>query len=450
MLVQRSVTYITGVVLLIFAYLVFKILQVLYRITFHPLARFPGPKLAAASRWYEVYYEVFVGGVWSDQISLLHEQYGPIVRIRPNEVHIDDSEYYDKIYNFNPHFDKRKFALDNLQFTSSYEQHKLRRHGFESFFSRATVTSLEGLIRDNLNKLGEQLNSAKTSGDPVNISLLYRCITADIITEYCFGRSYGFLDNPEAAKPFFGGLYDTFKSFYLIRESKVVERLMFWPVKLPDWCLPPRGSKTGNLLRFFQEIGNDTHEAMGRDPKAGERRTIFTELPRNEKLPPSEKTEDVILRNAVMLVSAGIETTTHALDTATLHLNLPENAHMLKRIKEEVKSAWPEGQAEVPSWKSLEALPYLQAVIKESLRLSIGAAARLPRINHHEAMQYKTWTMPAGTEISMTTRDIHFNTSIFPDPGRFEPDRWLGEEGKEREKYLVSFSKGSRTCIGKQ
>lgn len=273
---------------LLCGYLIIIVFQSLYRITLHPLAKFPGPKLAAASRWYEVYFELFVGGVWSDQISLLHERYGPIVRISPNELHINDPEYYDTVFNFNSHLDKRKYALDNLQHTPSHEQHKLRRHGFESFFSRANVTFLESLIRDNIGLLCSQLNSAKSSGDPVNISLLYRCLTADIVTEYAFGRNFGFLLDPEAMKPFFSAFFDAFKKLFLMRESKVAERLMFWPTVLPEWCLPSKKTKMGNFLRVLQEIRNDTHLAAGKDPKEGERHTIFTELPRNEKLPPSK------------------------------------------------------------------------------------------------------------------------------------------------------------------
>jgi cytochrome P450 len=51
----------------------------------------------------------------------------------------------------------------------------------------------------------------------------------------------------------------------------------------------------------------------------------------------------------------------------------------------------------------------------------------------------------------MSQRDIHYNPTLFPDPRKFDPDRWLkGEESKTLEKYLVSFSKGARMCIGIQ
>lgn len=49
-----------------------------YRITLHPLAKFPGPKLAALTQWYETYYEFFKspGGQYLFHYRKLHEKYG--------------------------------------------------------------------------------------------------------------------------------------------------------------------------------------------------------------------------------------------------------------------------------------------------------------------------------------------------------------------------------------
>ena len=47
-----------------------------YRLFLHPLARFPGPKLAAVSRWYEAYYDVIQNGQYTKKIAELHQQYG--------------------------------------------------------------------------------------------------------------------------------------------------------------------------------------------------------------------------------------------------------------------------------------------------------------------------------------------------------------------------------------
>ena len=174
--------------------------------------------------------------------------------------------------------------------------------------------------------------------------------------------------------------------------------------------------------------------------------TIFEEYKRNNNIPPKDKTELAIFENAVSIVAAGIETTAYTLITA--HYHLLANPKMATRLRAELREAWP-NESRIPTWTALEKLPYLKAVLQESLRLSIGVSARLSRINHKSAMQYGDWIIPPHTAVSMSQRDIHYNPKIFPEPMKFAPDRWLqGEESRKLEKYLVSFSRGARGCIG--
>lgn len=62
-----------GAILVYYATLVF------YRLCLHPLAKFPGPRLAAISRWYEAYYDVVLGGQYTSKIKELHAIHGAIL-----------------------------------------------------------------------------------------------------------------------------------------------------------------------------------------------------------------------------------------------------------------------------------------------------------------------------------------------------------------------------------
>lgn len=59
---------------------VYLISLAIYRLYFHPLARFPGPKLAALSKWYEFYYDVYLQGQFVFQLEELHKRYGMCFR----------------------------------------------------------------------------------------------------------------------------------------------------------------------------------------------------------------------------------------------------------------------------------------------------------------------------------------------------------------------------------
>ena len=89
----------------------------------------------------------------------------------------------------------------------------------------------------------------------------------------------------------------------------------------------------------------------------------------------------------------------------------------------------------------------MSAVIEEGNRLSWGVTARLARIAP-EPLKYESYTIPAGTPVSITTLCVHTDESNFPEPFSFIPERWLGPEGVARRRYQMAFNKGGRKCLG--
>lgn len=59
---------------------VYLVYAVIYRLYFHPLARFPGPKLASITYWYEFYYDIIRRGQYTFKLRELHEKYGQFVQ----------------------------------------------------------------------------------------------------------------------------------------------------------------------------------------------------------------------------------------------------------------------------------------------------------------------------------------------------------------------------------
>ncbi|MCJ1403812.1 hypothetical protein MMC11_007035 [Xylographa trunciseda] len=398
------------------------------------------------TRWYEAYYEVMLGGRFGDQIIEWHKQYGPIVRVNPFEIHIDDPDYYDALFNFDPHLEKRVFAMDNLVFTPSSAQHKMRRQALQSFFSRANIQRVEYMIHDGLAKVCRKFQQARANEEPLRISLLFRCLMADVICEYAFGESFHFLDNLQWSEGFFSATETTMKGGWLFRESRLMHAVSMVMMGLPEWLVSQKSMK--ELIEWAKALRSRVDAAMDRGPaviKGQPHKTIFEEYKTNN-LPPSEKTNDRLFQTAFMIVGAGFGSSSFALDTATYHICANPEIH--QRLKAELRETWLDETNPAPPVATLEKLPYLKACIQEALRLALGTMTRLQRVNNHSAMQYGDWFIPASTPISMSVRLIHHNQDIFPNSQKYDPERWLlGEESKALEKHLVTFSRGSRSCL---
>ena len=167
-------------------------------------------------------------------------------------------------------------------------------------------------------------------------------------------------------------------------------------------------------------------------------------------LPANEKSLIRISQDGLVLVLAGTETSALTLSMATYHILA--KPHLLKRLQTELQSSFPTTADDtIISYRDLEKLPFLAACINEGLRLASPVSGRLPRIDPNSPITYDDHTLPAGTVISMSLRDILYDPSIYPDPRSFNPDRWLEDSDRARklkERFLVPFGKGPRSCIG--
>ena len=177
---------------------------------------------------------------------------------------------------------------------------------------------------------------------------------------------------------------------------------------------------------------------------------IFHEILQS-KLPESDKTVSHLREEAFTIIGAGTVTTARILSVLIYYLIA--SPRILRKLKAELKSAIPDPDTSIPI-EVLENLPYLVAVVKEALRLGDGVATRLQRVSPEKPMRFvdryssgnKEYLIPPQTPIGMTSFHIHHDESIFPHAESFIPERWIENPGLSR--FLVSFSKGSRSCLG--
>ena len=127
---------------------------------------------------------------------------GPIVRISPSEVHIEDAEFYEVLYR-KPyeklHRLKHRFNNSLATFsTPGYDLHKNRRAALNPFFSQRKITDYSPVIQDHIERLCSRMQGEYAGKNrPLVLNDVWGCLTSDTVVGYCFEREYHFIDEPD-------------------------------------------------------------------------------------------------------------------------------------------------------------------------------------------------------------------------------------------------------------
>lgn len=202
---------------------------------------------------------------------------------------------------------------------------------------------------------------------------------------------------------------------------------------------------------FIKTIEKIKHERQ-RDSEKGSKKTIFDAV-LDSDLPEYAKTTVRLEHEAQTVVGGGIVTTAWTLTHATFYILQKPDVH--SKLLAELQKAIPDISApDAFAYDKVERLPYLSGCVKEGVRMGMGVSGRNTRVLH-EPLVYKDYTIPAGTAIGVSPRDLNFDSGVFEDAKRFKPERWIGvggppkaPDGSSLESWFMSFGKGSRSCIG--
>ena len=477
-LLSRSETALLTVIVLVLYYGVLEI----YRLFFHKLASFPGPKLAALTYWFEFYYDVYpYKHQYAWKIREMHEQYGPssiplsafgvlgsprfkltpyigpVVRINPSILHIYDPDYLDEIWPSSHRKRNRDawfmsigksgpLSLSILQ-TADHDLHRKRRSVINPLFSKRSIQALErSVVQRRVFNLCDRLAGTHHESTVVNLSHAVTGLTLDVINEYCFGDDSGNLRKAEYGKAYYDFVHEGAQTRAPMRHFPGPFRLF---VTAPPWIAKYINPYFVLLDEYNTMLTKKikavwAEEGSGRGKSEEGRRTVFHEF-RDSNEPPEEKSMDRLLEEANVLLGAGTETTARTICVTAFYL--VENPSCLKRLREELWTVMPTPDADV-NLSKLESLPYLSAVVNEGLRTAHAVSTRMPRVATQEDLVYKQWTIPRGTPICQSGYLHHTNPSIFPEPLTFQPERWIKDPGLS--KYQMAFGRGSRICLGMQ
>ncbi|KAI9663816.1 MAG: hypothetical protein M1821_007306 [Bathelium mastoideum] len=418
----------------------FVIYSAIWRLYLSPIAQFPGPRFAALTDLYEMYYSNWLGGKYVFKIAEMHKQYGPIVRISPSELHIGDPAKFLGLKN-------------SMAATVDHDTHRIRRVALLPSFSTSYVRKLQPVIQERLNVLLQRIVDFKDTNQTVNANCMYAALSNDLVQLFTFGEHSYKLETPDFDSTERDASLNGVMSFHVTKRLPWLNDIM---MALPQSLI----KHVNHALSSFVQQKHTTRQkveklaAMPVDEWAGkDTQPVARSLLDSAKLPSDERTVDRVAQDAQMLLMAGTLTMASALERLTFWMI--DNPGVLQKLKEELRDVMPSiSDVSKTPLATLENLPYLTAVIKEAIRLNYGISTPNFRSNPETPLVFedknkgKSWLIPPKTPIGMSSVILHHDEHHFPDSSKFDPERWMGEEGKKLDRYNVGFGKGGRICLG--
>ncbi|KAH7403136.1 cytochrome P450 monooxygenase-like protein [Cadophora sp. MPI-SDFR-AT-0126] len=421
--------------------------KVIYNVYFHPLAKFPGPKWAAASNLFYVFG--WTGGRWAFIVEDLHKKYGPVVRFAPNDLDFSTVDSYQDIYGTATK-GRKQFLKGNWynqgpggtrSLVMSNERdpvkHREIRKLLAPAFSSSALRAQTAFVLKYVDMWIEQIKKHGGADEGINIEEWYNWLTFDIIGDLAFGESFGAVENakghewvPEIKRGIAEGqLIDVFRRVPLLR---------YFPSLV-------RGQRAPTHRLANSKRSRDLVEK--RMKSGSERADFFSHITKNKEL---DLSLPYLTGQANMLVIAGSETVATALAGTTYYLLHTPRA--LGRLVQEVRSSFI--RCKDINGDTTQSLPYLNAVISEGLRIFPPVPAGLPRVSSGDTIS--GYAVPAGTSVSTSFWTTTRSPSYFSSPRSFCPERWLDRDHPFWEDRFADdvkdasrpFSIGPRACIG--
>ncbi|KAL9012685.1 MAG: hypothetical protein Q9173_002564 [Seirophora scorigena] len=320
---------------------------------------------------------------------------------------------------------------------SGNQQHRERRRQVNEFYTTSAINKIAYRVDDVSRLLFDKL-AHRTSAEgitPFDICHSIKYYAYDAITNVTFGHILGCLEQNSDVN----GLMETLAAF--LRYGMIVGVIVEWHpliIRLLQALTP--GKNKG--LSQLKSIGEDAMKRMYRDPESpagektasgeGHQRHTFVGLLQERHLrDPSTFSRDDVTYHMITNVVAGPDTTSASLNAAIYYLW--RNPRVLARLRDELDN-WAANQAKrtvasVISMPEAQELPYLQAVLKETMRNFPDFGNNLSRVVPEGGLTIADQFFPGGTVVGMNAFVAHANRDVFgSDADDFRPERWLADQ----------------------
>ncbi|ETS72897.1 hypothetical protein PFICI_15289 [Pestalotiopsis fici W106-1] len=416
------------------------LLQLLWRAYRTPLRRIPGPFYARFTHLWLKKHVVL--GRRMHYVHDLHQRYGPIVRISPHEIAIADPAAFQEIHRSGSGYLKSPWYSSFRQGESADvfsmidpHEHAKRRRLLAPLFSNSAITqNWDSVIVDKISMTVDKMKDELSRDGQLDVFKWWTLMTADVISHLAFGEPFGMLDKGEKTSAM-QKIEDATKYGGFNSELPVLAKMLHY---IPNRAIQDFVTADADVQRFAEE----TMRRVRFDGIKGA--NMFSRIVSENEKEDATLTDYEVAFEAAGFIVAGSGTTAVTL-TYIVWAVLSHRAVQAK-LEAEV-GALPEDYTD----EDLKKLPYLSAVIEETLRLYGAAPGALPRTVPKGGATLGGYYIPEGITVSTQAFSLHRDARIYDAPESFVPERFLTEKGEFQASSKVAFhpfGAGTRTCLG--
>ncbi|KAJ5648686.1 cytochrome P450 [Penicillium lividum] len=412
----------------------------LYNFFLHPLRRYPGPKLWAISR---IPYSIcYMSGKAHKRILELHEKYGDIVRIAPNELIFCYPEAFNDIMGHRKQGEEENgkdqdfWKEDSITLTGSNGQnHRRVRRILSHAFSAKAMAEQEPLIKGYVELLIEKLKIAVAGDESQEMTSWYNWTTFDIIGDLAYADPFGCLQT-SSYHPWVKLIFKHIKGLAI---NNSVAKFPF-AQSLLKLMMPKEVAKDIRAHHEFNQAKVAKRLSL-KDPRPDFMQSMINAREKNLI------SQEEIVANSHLLIVGGSETTATVLSGATYLLACHKEVQ--ERLHQEIKTRFA-NQDEI-DLLSVQTLDYMMAVLKEVMRIYPAVPSAIPRITPPRGTTIRGEYVPGNTVLGIWPWPMFHHPKHFAEPEIFAPERWLGDQKFEHDERMAlqPFSVGARDCIGK-
>jgi cytochrome P450 len=416
------------------------------------LSHIPGPFTAGFSKLW-----VFREAVQLRLPGAYHEmgkRYGSLVRVGPNELITDDPDILRRMmaarspYTRGPWYEAFRVdpSRDNVLTLRDDHLHNARRAKILPGYTGKENLSMEGSIETQIARLVELIETKYLSTDqeyrPMDWGVKAQYFTLDVIGELAWGQPMGFLEHDADVYDYIKITMTSVPAMMVISTYPMLTKVLHSPFFRK--ILPKDTDKIG----FGALIGIANHVTAKRfKPDAPDHHDMLGSFIRHGL------NEDEAAAETLIQIVAGSDTSASTIRAVTLYTL--SNPPVYQKLQAEIDEAISMGRISSPI-KDAEGrqLPYLQAVIKEGLRMMPPASGGMFKQVPPEGDTIDGKFVPGGTQIGSNVMAIHRSKKIYgPDADIFRPERWLEAEGEQLARMSSTvdlvFHSGKFQCPGR-